>query len=186
MSIRLVIILLFIAFTFSACENNLEELKNVNDEITPTIETSKGVSILYSEKGKLQAKLKAPTLLRHKTDDPYIEFPDGVTMEFFDDNQRATSTLKADYGIKYEKKEEITVKRNVEVVNEKGETLTTEELAYNEQKRIISSDKKVKIVTKNDIITGDGMEAREEEKFSKWRVINPVGQSRYSEGDLNQ
>ncbi len=167
-----------------SCENSLDQLQNINGEVETAVETSRDVEVLYTERAQVKAKLLAPTLLRYKTKEPYIEFPDGVEMKFFDDNMKVKSQLKADYGIKHEKSKEILVKGNVVILNPRGEKLETNEVIYKEDKKLVQSNKPVKITTARDIIYGDGMEAREEEEFSVWRVTNPTGRSKYSDDEF--
>ena len=54
------------------------------------------------------------------------------------------------------------VRDKVEVVNTKNETLSTEELIWNNKTRRITSDKFVKIQTADEIIYGDGLDANED------------------------
>ncbi len=174
-------LLVYLLLSLASCENSLDQLQNINGEIETAVETSRDVEVLYTEKGQVKAKLIAPTLLRYKTKEPYIEFPDGVEMKFFDDQMRVKSQLKADYGIKHEKSKEVVVRDNVVILNPRGEKLETNEVSYLETQKLIVSKKPVKITTARDVIYGDGMEAKEEEEFSVWRVTNPSGRSRYSE-----
>jgi precorrin-4 methylase len=56
----------------------------------------------------------------------------------------------------------MTARKNVEVINAKGEKLNTEEIIWDEQKKIIYSNAFVKISTGDEIIWGIGMEANED------------------------
>jgi hypothetical protein len=65
------------------------------------------------------------------------------------------------------------VKKNVVVVNEKGEQLNTEHLVWDEKKAKLLSDEFVKITTKEEVIFGTGLEANED--FTKYKIFNIKG-----------
>lgn len=54
------------------------------------------------------------------------------------------------------------VKNNVEAISVKGDKLNTEELTWNQKTQKISSDKFVKITTRDEIIFGDGFESNQD------------------------
>ena len=74
----------------SSCENSLKEVEAVTQQFEEAVETVKDVQILYSESAKVKVKLTAPLLLRHKTKDPYSEFPEGIGVQFFDEMLQET------------------------------------------------------------------------------------------------
>ena len=59
-------------------------------------------------------------------------------------------------------------KRNVVVVNEKGEKLNTEHLIWEEEGDRITSDAFVKITTADEILMGEGLESNQ--SFTKYRI----------------
>jgi LPS export ABC transporter protein LptC len=59
-------------------------------------------------------------------------------------------------------------KRNVVVVNEKGDKLNTEHLIWDKNTRMIRTEEFVKITTEDEIIMGNGMEA--DEHFTKYKI----------------
>lgn len=118
-------------------------------------------------------KLTAVQLDRYTEDEPYIEFPKGVEVFFYDDSMKINSQLKADYGIRYEKKGKMEAKRNVEVVNVKGEKLNTEHLILDETNDKIYTEAFVKITTKDEVMYGDGLESNQD--FTKYKIKNIKG-----------
>ena len=99
--------------------------------------------------------------------------PSGLSAKFYNDEMQITSTLDADYGIRYEDEQRMEAKKNVVVVNEKGEKLNTEHLIWYERKEKLLSDDFVKITTKDEIIFGNGFEANQ--NFTKYRIFNIKG-----------
>lgn len=132
------------------------------------------VTIHYTDSGRLKAKIFAKKLLGYKKDNnDIILMPKGVSGNFFNDSGKVESSLYAEYGISYQNKKITEVSRNVRVMNSKGEKLNTEKLVWDQKKQTISTDKFVRITTKNEILTGDGMESKQD--FSNWVIKKPRG-----------
>jgi len=84
-----------------------------------------------------------------------------------------TSNISATYGKHYIKKELWEAKQNVVAVSERGDTLKTELLYWDEKKDLIYTDQYVKIIQKEHIITGIGFES--DLQMTKLKLIEPKG-----------
>ena len=158
----------------SSCENSLKEVEAVTQQFEEAVETVKDVQILYSESAKVKVKLTAPLLLRHKTKDPYSEFPEGIGVQFFDEMLQETGSLNANYGVRYKKKQQTIVRDNVVWVSAtEQKRIESEELIWDERKKKIRSDKFVKVTTDTESIFGTGFEA--EQDFSRYTILNITG-----------
>ncbi len=149
---------LFVFFIFLSCKNDLNEIKALtNQEKLPDI-TVKNLRSQYSVNGHTQIVLSTPLALRYTNPQKdYSVFPKGITLTFFDKNMNIHSSLRADYGIYYEKKNFAKASGNVVLTNVKGSILKTEELFLDEKKEKIYSVKPVNIVDKSGFeITGEG------------------------------
>jgi len=133
----------------------------------------KDAEIIYSDSGKVKMKLTGPTLDRYSGEKPHVIFPNGMNMLFYDDTMKVTSTLKAEYGIRYEAEGGMEAKRNVEVVNVNGDKLNTEHLIWEEGKDRIYTKEFVKITQGRDVIYGDGLESNQD--FTKYKILKPKG-----------
>ena len=162
-----------IALVFASCENDIEKVKLLSDHKVAPVETATSIRILYSDSSKVQVEITAKELNHYETENPYIEMPRGLTANFFDDSLHVKSKLTADYGVRYERDQKMEARGNVVVVNEKGETLNTEHLIWDERTEKLKSDEFVKITTKGEIIMGTGFEANQD--FSKYRIFNIKG-----------
>lgn len=136
-------------------------------------ETGKDVEIIYSDSGEIKVKLKSPLIERYHTDSAYVVFPKGVWVEFYGEDRRVKTKLTADYGIKYENLGKMEAKKNVVLVNEKGERLNTEHLIWDERQQLIYTETFVKITTSEQVIYGDGLESNQD--FSKYKIKNIKG-----------
>lgn len=162
--------ILLACLLFIACENDLQKVNELTKEYEAAIESGKDIVMLYSEMGVVRVKIEGQSLERHKTDEPFVEFPEGVKVTFYDENHEINSVLTADYAIRYEKDQRAVLKRNVVLVNDrKGERLETEELLWNEKEQTISGEQLVTITTPRETIIGtEGFEA--DQDFSEYTI----------------
>ena len=162
-----------VSLAFTGCENDMEKVKLLSGNVISPTETASEIRMLYSDSGKVQVEMLAKELNRFDTENPYIEMPKGLKANFFDDSMYVKSKLTADYGIRFEREKKMEARKNVVVTNEKGETLNTEHLIWDEKTEKLKSDEFVKITTKDQIIYGNGFEANQD--FSKYKIFNIKG-----------
>lgn len=152
-----------------ACENNMEDIAELNEKLDTQVERAEVVEILYSDSAKIKVKIAGPTMLYHlDRKDPKQEFPDGVKVDFFDQFQQLSSVLTAKYAIRLEQKQQVLVRDSVVWESEANEKLETEELIWDEQKQKLLSNKFVVITRPEEIIYGHGFEA--DQDFSNARI----------------
>lgn len=151
----------FLPFAFFSCNNDLNEAKLITSRANVNIESGKDVTINYSDNGMVRIKAMGKTVTRHATEKPYLEFSDGMTLIFFSEAGDTQSTLNARYATAVENSKEMTARDSVVVINQKGERLDTDELIWDEEKKIIYSNSFVKITTPDEILFGNGMTANE-------------------------
>lgn len=134
-------------------------------------ESAFNVVMNYSEKGFVQFTLESEQLDRfNNVTSPYIEFPNGLHVMFYDSVGGIKSEMFANYAVSYEGKKFMEAKDDVVVINhEQNQTLNTEHLIWDQKKHIIFSEVFVKITTDEHVIFGDdGFESDEE--FNKWTI----------------
>ncbi|MFH0895906.1 MAG: LPS export ABC transporter periplasmic protein LptC [Bacteroidota bacterium] len=158
---------------FSSCENDLQTVNAITGKNNLPSESLKEVEIIYSERAKVLVKLDAPTLNRFATKNPYLEFPDGVHVLFYDSLQKEESNLKAGYAIRREKEKTMEARKNVEIINRKGEKINTEQLTWDEKSERIYTRARVKITTAKEILFGEGFES--DQFFDHWIINKPTG-----------
>ncbi len=122
----------------------------------PTIEATNFQTFL-TDSGVVRYFLKTPKLLKYALEkEPYTEFPEGFHLQQFDKNKKIISELSANYGKDFETEQKWLATGNVVMVNNKGDTLRTEELIYFEKDEKIFSDKFVSIKKSGNVINGSG------------------------------
>lgn len=170
-----------LSLLFISCENDMGRVKEVSSQKEALQETGKDVLAYYSDFGKVKARLQAPVMV-HVNDpkNPYTELPSGLILVFFSPEMTKQSELTAGYGISYDKSDEMIARNNVVVVNVNGERLETEELVWNQKTEKISSEKFVKITTRDEIIFGDGFESNQD--ISNYKIRKIRGTMQVKEG----
>ena len=162
-----------------SCSSHDKELQGIiKSNLQFPSEEGKQVEILYTDSGLVRLRITSPQM-NHFTiniPEPYTEMPKGVFIEFFNDSGKVKTTLKADYGIRYERNKRTEVKSHVVVINSEGEILNTEKLSWNEGLKKIYTEDSVTITRKKEILHGKGLEANED--FSEYEIRNIRGSTR--------
>lgn len=172
------ILLLLIAAGLSAamlfsCRNSMEDIQALQLLDSLPVESVSGVNLSYSDSGIIKVRLKTPQMDRYTNEEPYLEMPKGLHVDFFDKAGNIVSRMDAGYAIKYEAEEVFVAKENVVIVNERDERLDTELLRWNRKEKKIYTDGFVKITTGTEVLLGEGLEA--DEAFDQWKIMNPTG-----------
>jgi LPS export ABC transporter protein LptC len=157
----------------SSGDNRLEEAKRVTTRANTAMESGRGIVIKYTQNGKIRIEARAPKVYRFTTQNPYMEFPEGVNLLFLDNGGKPESTLTARFATVTERNRQMVARDEVVVKNSKGEVLQTEELIWDEQQKIIYSNTFVKITTADEIIMGTGMTANQ--NFTDYTIKNISG-----------
>lgn len=180
----ILVFLMAVCFAMSSCETNRDEIMAIGKKVVMPSLTGKDVTMLYSDSTVLKIKLQTPQMLKYEKDvkEPITIMPKGLFVVFYDNKGKESTTLKADYGVRYETSKRMEVKYNVEVINANGEKLNTEHLIWDEQKKKITSDAFVKITTAKEIIMGKGLEANQD--FTQYEIKEVTGTIRVEDNQL--
>ncbi len=171
--IKSVFVALAIGTLFS-CENNIKVVQKINAEDTLAALTATDIQYTRTDSGRRQLVLSSPLLLKYDGNNPYSEFPKGFTITFYDTTGTIISTIRANYGIRKEKKGLLISRNNVVVKNWKDQMqLNTENLIWNEKKHKIYSPSFVKITSPDRVIFGDSMVSNE--NFTKRTIYGIRG-----------
>lgn len=170
---------LFIAMLLQACENDLNQVKQISaQEVNKPVDSTTGVDVIYSDSAKVRAHLQAPLMLHYTTAvNPHYEMPKGVKIVFYDDklNQKTpnfnpdkhiVSTVTSDYAITSNNDKLIELRKNVVVRNTQGDVFTTQQLFYDANKKSIYSNQACQM-TKVDGTVLDGTAFRSNESFTE-------------------
>ncbi len=120
------------------------------------LQRAENIVMHYTEKEKMKAVLKAKKVNEFQNGDR--EFPEGIYIEFFNEQGIMNSTLRANSAYYFKQEKKWRGRGNVVVVNlEKQQTLNTEELFWKPETKKIFTEKFVTITEKNDVIHGTNL-----------------------------
>lgn len=132
-------------------------------------EVLKGIEILYSDSARVKIRITGAQMDRIlDPDNPREEFTKGLFVEFFDVNGKLTSTLKADYGIRYQNKSEVLARGNVVMHSAKNENMETDEMIWDRDNERVYTRKFVLVKTPKETFWGQGFESNQD--FTLWHI----------------
>jgi LPS export ABC transporter protein LptC len=157
-----------------SCKNDIDVINALTEVSNLPSQSIKNIETVYTDSGKIQIRFRASELQRFSNlEEPYIEFPMGIEVIFYDKNQKPESQLTAKYAIYYEAEDLWEARDSIIAINNIGEILSTELLFWDEKKELIYTNKFVKITTEDEMIWGEGLEANQE--FTDWKIKKPKG-----------
>jgi LPS export ABC transporter protein LptC len=172
-------------FLFSACENDIKDVKALTEKKI-SVETGIDIVAYYSQHAKVKSKLTAPLMKRYQSDSPYYEFPRSIHVDFYNDSTIIESQVSARYAKYKENERKVYLRDSVVVFNIKGDTLHCEELWWDQQKQIFYTDKPVRIHRPNHtILYGIGLQAAQNFSwFNTTQANGPVELPKEFNNDL--
>lgn len=157
--------------TLGACEKLEEKPKEIEPYKGP-LQEAENLELYYSESATVKVKLTAPKLLEYANGDR--EFPEGLYMEFFDENGKKTSTLKANEAFYSKEEDQWRGRGNVVIKSlENNQELKTEELFWKPDEEKMFTDKFVTITLPDQVLYGRGLVAKQD--FSSYEITKPEG-----------
>ncbi|MGI4021724.1 MAG: LPS export ABC transporter periplasmic protein LptC [Janthinobacterium lividum] len=161
-------LMLLLPVVFWSCENDLKKVRQISSkEVNKPVETTIGVDVIYSDSAKVKAKMTAPLMLNHTVTktvkQAYYEMPKGVKIDFYDPKQKLISTVTAEYAVTKNLNKIIELRRNVVVVNDKGDTFKSEELIWDQlAKRFYSNQFSTLLRQDGNTISGNTFQCKED------------------------
>ena len=164
---------LLVTMLFS-CEGNLREVREMEIPEDAPLAIGGGINMKYTSAGKVLATLKSDKMYDFSNKDfPYSEFPEGLEVEFFDEDN-AKNTITADYGIVYDETGLIDLRGNVVVVTSDSTLLSADQLYWDQNQNWVFTDHKNTIKFKNGAVN-EGMGFDSNQEFSNFRSRSNVG-----------
>jgi LPS export ABC transporter protein LptC len=157
------------------CGNDLETVNAITHTYAGPVMSARNIEVIFSDSGKIQAKVNSVLLNRYNTPEPIMEFPHGFRITIFDSALNTETTIQANYGKRKEYARIMDARGNVIVRNEvKKQQLNTEHLTWDENRRLVYTSDPVKITTVDKVVFGKGL--RSNESFSDYSILHPYGQ----------
>jgi LPS export ABC transporter protein LptC len=129
------------------------------------------LNVAFTDSGRVRVKMSTARQLKMQNEDEV--YPKAVYVNFIDVNAVEYSSLRGDSGKYVQKDNKYVIQGNVFFYNRVAQqSLSTNELIWDPNKKIIYTDKKVQVNTPNDQIIGNGMEASED--FSNYKFTGGI------------
>jgi LPS export ABC transporter protein LptC len=158
---------------FFSCKDNFKEVQQIGISENEPIGVAENINLKYTDSGKVKAVLISPKMLDYSNRDfPFSEFPEGIVLDLFDDENKS-SVIIADYAIIYNETDLIDLQGNVKITTQKKDTLYAEQLFYDQKKEWLFTNKPVKFRTGLDLIHGNGFDSNT--KFTNAEVLEVTG-----------
>ena len=169
------IIYFLIWFIFNGCSNEVAfKTKNIERNSLPIIE-QEGAKISYSDSGIVKLVINAGQLKDYSDlkEFPRQEFSKNLRVQILTENGEKSGFLEAVNALNDIKKELWTLTGDVIVSKKGGNTLHTEKLFWDRDKKIFYTDSRVKIIQDGEEIVGIGL--RSEEDLSEYTIFEVKG-----------
>ena len=155
---------------FSCDEKNNGDLPS--SEGIPDQE-SWGVTIIMTHDGLMRAEVKSGHLKKYNEQE-HIVLDSSVVVDFFDIQERHTSTLFSEKAEINEKSNDMLAIGNVIAKSDSGITLFSETLTWTAENENLFTKDSIMITTLDkDTLFGKGFES--DADLENWRIINPSG-----------
>ena len=164
-------VLFIFSLLFFSCGPDGKEVVIHPEYEGPQVEMNNVVT-LYSDSAIVKIRIIAPQQLNFANGNE--EYPNGVFLEFYDEEGQITSTFKSDKAYFIAEEKHYKGVGNVIVKNlESGDELNTEELYWSPPDEKVFTDKFVTIKSEEEVHTGEGLIANQD--FDNYQILKPTG-----------
>lgn len=168
LSFLYLVILLLI--TYSCSKQEVEEYLSEEEAQMEVVES---FTTIYSDSAVVKVRFSGPVMWRKegaKNSSDQI-FPEGIYVEFFDQNQNITGVLTSKYAIRNDKEKKVIVSDSVVWNIMDREQFETEELTWDESSEKLYTNRFVTITRANETIYAHGFES--DQNFTYLKVNAP-------------
>ena len=177
--------LILLLFIFASCSSNIEKIPDIYIQENQPDLSVENMNTKYFSDEQIKSKIIAPLANSYQNNDnPYIEFPKGVEVYFYNNKFEITSSMIADYAIYYKKEKLWKAAGNVVMTNTDGSTLKTQEIYSNQETEEIYSLKYVTLTRSNGEIINAKNGLKTNLQFHPYEFNNVDGKITYNENEI--
>lgn len=155
----------FTALLLNSCENDINKIKAIAAaDATKPIQRTTDLDVIFSDSAFVKFRLLSPLMLEFTVKEPYSILPNGVKIIFLEKDVTETGQIVADSAIMLKNNKLIEFHRNVVAHNSEGSVYKSDELIWDQEKKLFYSNKPVEMTK----IGGDvyrGSSFKSDEKF---------------------
>ncbi|MFI5187473.1 MAG: LPS export ABC transporter periplasmic protein LptC [Chitinophagales bacterium] len=171
-------------FFVSGCKNDEKMIEDWSKKKV-MVDVAKNIESYLSQEGKVKAKLKAPLMFRYETDTVYFEFPKTLHVDFYNDSTKIETWVDSKHGKYFENLNKVYLWDSVVVINVQGDTLKSNDLWWDQDKKLFYTDNYAEYRTKDkQIFPGKGLEATED--FKSIIFKQPIGTVEVSDKNFSK
>ena len=127
---------------FFSCEDNFQEIKNINNYDNFPIGIAEDIKLIYTDSAKVKAILNSEINKDFTNQDfPYSEFPNGIKITFFDENKN-TTIVTSNYAITYNRTNIVDLVGDVVINIHDGSILKTSQLFWDPEQEWLFTEEK--------------------------------------------
>ena len=159
---------IFVVTMFFSCESDIKNVKKLSETSFIPSGEADSLNLKYTDSGKIKSILISKKMLDYSAiKNPFTEFPKGINVTLFDDNNN-TTTIVSDYAITYKKTDIIDLQGNVTITSHDGKKLETSQLYFDQKNEWFFTEKQFKFTDeKGGFLQGPGID------FSKdFKIFN--------------
>ncbi|MEZ5072121.1 MAG: LPS export ABC transporter periplasmic protein LptC [Bacteroidales bacterium] len=174
--IRIVLTLLLAGTLAMSCENDIERVNLLTGELEVPKVKGRSIEVLYSDSARVKVRILAPEFQQFPdAERPYLEFPKGMEVYFYDDSLNVESEIRSDYTIYYSKERLWHATGNVVAKRlDNGDNLNSEEMFWNEEEELIYSNSFTRVQNEDGTFYGKkGFTSHQ--SLSNWQLIGTSG-----------
>jgi len=173
LDIKLCIVTVFTVTMFFSCKNNFKEVQNIGIVDSGPLTIAEHINTKYTDSGQLTMNLRSAKMLDFSNRAfSFFEFPIGVDLDFFDDDNNKSNVI-ADYALVYNGTSLIDLRGNVVLTTHNNDTLFAEQLYYDQKTEWLFTNQPVRFVRQNEIINGNGFDSNR--NFTNAEVLETTG-----------
>ncbi len=142
-----------------------------NQTIDPDREIASDVEMIFSDSARLQFIIRTPRLEKYEEKKVTVEeFPQGIHIDFYDQNGDVTTTIYARYAERRSAKGTMLLRDSVVLTNPSHDQLTTIGILWDEQRHTLKTSKFIRLIKGStlDTLYGWGMDASDD--FSRFHI----------------
>ncbi len=167
LSLKLAFFLCVVLLALISCESNFKEVQKLGfSEFSPNGEAD-NFNLKYTDSGRITSVLISPKMLDYASVAyPFIEFPKGIDVTFYDKNGKRTF-VTSNYAVNFKGTDIIDLQGNVKIRSEQGQLLETEQLYFDQKNEWFFTEKNFKFTDPKGVSYGNGID------FSKdFKIVN--------------
>ena len=155
-------------------EDKLGVKKGISAKNRPQLST-RNVSTLISDSGYTKYKVLTPlwNVYGSNRNESYWDFPEGVYLRQLDKDLKEVSMVAADSACYFPGKKLWELYGRVEIEQKGKSYFYSDRIFFDDNKKLIFSDKFIHIKTETQILEGTGFESNM--NLTKYRVLKPTG-----------